>query len=108
MISQQICDALKANWPLAESMQCKTLIRIIDPNQSWACYIYAMDPQNEDTVMCISEKQSRIIRHVFTSEMSLNTIQNAYNQFGEYPIIDTEFRPQWTFHLFKKLQSRAT
>ncbi len=99
-ISDKIKDALKANWgDRAESMNCYAELKFIDEFSNWACYVFAMNPDNEDEIYCLLTRDF-LIQPV---RWSLQEIYEAYNYEGEHPQIDKEFRRIRVAELFKKL-----
>lgn len=99
MLNQQQKEKLKANWgDKADSMACKAEVRVYDPTSPWRCYIYAMNPEDENQV-CV------LVRgfEVETCEMDMRDLQSMFNVEGEGPIVDMEFRPRQVSQLFKLL-----
>lgn len=99
MISSQK-EALMENWgDKANAMECFAEVKYIDPNSCWSCYIYAMNPNDDNEIMCI------IDGHKFElCNWSLNDLKHTYNQEGEYLIIDPEYRKIRADVLYKKLK----
>jgi hypothetical protein len=100
MLSQALKDKLKANWSLAESMACKAEMRVYDPLSSWQCYIIAMDPNNDDHIMCIISVSEWVC--VLTPWL-ISEIGRSYNSEGERPSIDYDYRPKMASQVFKQL-----
>jgi hypothetical protein len=99
MINSKQKEKLKASWgEKASSLSCLAEVRIYDPLSPWECYIYAMNPENEDQICCL-------IKGFFveTCEWSLSELANRFNVEGEAPVIDKEYRPRRAAELFKKL-----
>lgn len=92
-------EKLKANWGSpASSMACLAEMRVYDPLSSWQCYIYAMNPDDEDQISCLIKG--------FTTEACewrLSELQSRFNAEGEPLQVDTEYRPRRVAELFKKL-----
>ncbi len=100
MISSEIKELLKLNWGAkAEAMNCYAEVKFMDDLSVWACYIFAMNPDNEDEICCLI-KTGFIIESV---RWSLQEIYKCYNSEGEPPKIDKEFRRMRVAELFKKL-----
>ena len=96
-IKQQ--EKLKANWgEKASSMACMAEVRVYDPLSPWECYIYAMNPDDEDEICCI-------IKGFFVEvcEWRLSELASHFNAHGEAPEVDKEYRPRRAAELFKKL-----
>ena len=99
MFSQKIKDALKKNWgEKADSMNCYAEVKFIDPLSHWACYIFAMNPKNEDEIVCILNSE-----RLDVCEWSMTELCVSYNSEGEHPVIDDEYRRTRACELFKKL-----
>ena len=97
MLNQEILDALKANWgEKANAMNCYTEVKFVDESGKWYCYVYALDPNDEDTIACILPNPRAI-------EWSLKELYATYDLNGEYVQEDQEFRRIRTAELFKKL-----
>ena len=99
-LSPEIKDRLKSNWgDRMHSMACYAEIKIIDPKERWGVYLLAMNPEDEDEVFFMGSSFP-----VLTPEIaSLRAITEAFNDEGEYPILDNEFRRVWAAELFKRL-----
>ncbi len=98
MLTNQTKKKLKANWLLAESMDCNAEARVYDPGSPWECYIFAMNPEEENEIWCIING--------FDVEITLyyiNSLFEMFNAKGESPIIDEEFRPRHAGQIYKKL-----
>ncbi len=91
---------LKNNWgDKANSMDCMVEVRVYDPLSSWECYIFAMNPDNEDEISCI-------IKGFFVEIVeawSVKEIMSRFNSEGESLQIDYEYRPRKAAELFKTL-----
>jgi len=99
MINGEIKRLLEDNWgEKAESMNCYTEVKFIDTESAWACYIYALNPADENTIACIIDG---ICLEV--CEWTLKELYFTYNNQGEHPVLDQEFRRMRTSELFKKL-----
>lgn len=93
---------LKDNWGAkAESLQCQAELRVYDPLSDWQCYIYAMNPDNENEIMCLISGGKNI--EPVTVDWTLYEMSLLYNSHGEGVEIDTEYRPRQTAELFKML-----
>jgi hypothetical protein len=79
-------------------MACMAEVRVYDPLSSWECYIYALNPQDEDEICCI-------IKGFFVevTTWKLSEIQQRFNSEGEHVVVDNEFRPRRAAELFKIL-----
>jgi hypothetical protein len=97
MLSHNQKEKLKANWGAkADSMACRVEVRVYDPLSNWECYIYAMNPENEDEICCLIKGFS-----VEVIVWSLSELASRFNQEREMPLIDNEFRPRMVAELFK-------
>lgn len=87
------------NWgDNANALNCYAEVKFIDERSTWACYVYALNPRDEDTIACIINGISLEV-----CQWSLQELHSTYNSYGENPIIDTEFRKIRASELFKKL-----
>lgn len=86
----------------ANSLSCDILVKYIDPLGDWACYIYALDPTDQDTIRCI------VVDHDDFEVIywSLEELYKTYNREGDFPIIDEEFRPWNAQKFLKRLEMR--
>ncbi len=99
MISQNLKNKLMANWgEKADSMACMAEVRIYDPLSPWECYIFAMNPEDEDEIACIFNGYS-----VEVCDWRLSEMATMFNELGENPLIDYEYRPRQAAALLKKL-----
>lgn len=102
MLSHNQKEKLKASWgEKASSMACMAEVRVFDPLSPWECYIYALDPEDEDTICCI-------IKGFFVEvcEWRLSEVASRFNANGEPVQVDTEYRPRRAAELFKILNQR--
>lgn len=102
MITDSQREKLKQSWgEKAEAMQCYAQVRVYDPSSLWECYIYALNPENDDECMCII----KVSRHVEPSiaRWYLTDISLLFNENGDGVSIDTEYRPMRAAELWKKL-----
>ena len=103
MITEIQKQKLKANWgDKASSMACKAEVRIYDPSSNWCCYVYAMNPQDEDEISCIIKGFE-----IEACEWKMCAIESMFNAQGERPVIDEEYRPRMACELFKLLSEGA-
>lgn len=101
MLSSRIKEALKKNWgEKADTLNCYAEVKLIDPLSSWCCYIFAMDDSDE-TVKCLLYSDA-IGVEIYTEYMY--NIQSMYNEYGDHPQIDTEFRRTRVTELLKRLR----
>jgi hypothetical protein len=98
MIPSDTKERLLANWLVADSMACYAECKIYDPLSRWACYILAINPLNEDEILCIFTGLG-----VTIETYSMSSIRHMYNTQGEPPQLDKEYRRMWASELFKKL-----
>ncbi len=102
MLSNQQKDKLKSSWgDKATSMSCMAEVRIYDPLSAWECYIYAMNPEDEDEISCIINGFT-----IEAIEWRLNELYERYNVEGEPVQLDQEYRPRRAAELFKILHER--
>jgi hypothetical protein len=107
MLTTNQIDKLTANWgDKADALNCKAEVRIYDTSTfpGWECYVYAMNPDDNNTVKCIVKpfRQSK----GSIEEWKISEIELLYNSLGEPPEIDKEFRPIDIQQLIKKIGMR--
>jgi hypothetical protein len=89
MLSRVVVASLKKNWgSKADALDCYAEVKFIDPLSSWCCYIFAMD-RNEEIVHCLAYSDTMGVE-IYTE--SMQNIQAMYNEEGEHPVPDKEFR----------------
>lgn len=101
MIPQKTRELLKLNWgEKADSLNCYAEVKYIDDlNGWWSCYIFAINPNDEDEMCClIDDGDLNIYTWTFTD------LYSSYNEHGEKVKLDTEFRRKNVAELYKKLK----
>lgn len=99
MISEKIKNILKHNWgERADAMDCYAEVKFTDNLSGWSCYIYAINPRDEDQIECILRGHSVEIGY-----WSLTEIYSTYNAWGDPPKIDNEYRRTKVDQLYKRL-----
>lgn len=89
------------NWgEKSSSMSCYAEVKFIDPLSDWQCYIYSLNPEDEDTIECLLYTQMMGVQIAF---WSLKELYLLHNEEGESPVIDTEYRKTRASELFKRL-----
>jgi hypothetical protein len=81
-------------------MACFAEVKFTDELSDWACYILAINPDNEDEIACIVKGFD-----VELCNWSLKELYNSYNEEGEAPCIDLEYRRVRASELFKRLSN---
>ena len=102
MLSYSQIERLKKSWgEKASSLSCKAEVRVYDPLSFWQCYIFALNPENEDEIECIIKTG----RNEFPSveKWTISEIKSLFNSEGEAVIVDQEYRPIMAAQIFKKL-----
>jgi hypothetical protein len=101
VLSLKVKEALKKNWgEKAKTLNCFVEVKLIDPLSSWACYIFAMD-ESEEVIDCV------IYTDAFGAEiytLCIIDVQQMYNEHGEHPVVDDEFRRTRVTELLKRLR----
>lgn len=98
-ISHKQKEKLKHNWgEKAEAMNCQAEVRFYDPLSAWECYVFALNPENEDEIACLVNGF-----YVEVCDWRLSELAKHYNTEGEHPMFDQEYRPRNVAQLFKKL-----
>ena len=102
MISQLHREKLLKNWgDKASSMACMAEVRVYDPLSLWECYIFALNPEDNDEIECIvkvGKNQPATVEKWF-----ITNIEGLFNSNGEGVEVDKEYRPRRAAELFKKL-----
>lgn len=102
MLNPHQKQKLMKSWgEKADSMACLAEVRVFDPLSSWECYIYAINPDDEDEISCIINGFELEV-----STWSMKSLEASFNEHGEHPIIDKEYRPRQAVDLFKILTER--
>lgn len=102
MLSRKQIDRLASNWgEPADSLACMAEVRVYDPLSRWECYIYAINPDDEDEVCCL-------INGFFVEvcEWRLSELSSCFNVAGYAPMVDMEYRPRRADELFKILMEK--
>jgi hypothetical protein len=99
MITHSQKEKLLANWgEKAEAMACRAEVKLHDPLSGYECYIYAMNPEDEDEVFCIINGIDLEI-----SLWRISDLATRFNSEGEGLCQDKEYRPRMAAELFKTL-----
>ena len=95
--------ALLRNWgPMAESLDCVAEIKVIDQREHWACYVFAMNPENEDEIACLFHDK---LGGIEIWDWSWHELCQLYDGEGEYPMLDPEYRRIRVTALLKRLKN---
>mgnify|MGYP001564356948 CR=1 FL=1 len=95
-------EILKNNWgALADSLACNAELRVYDPLSRWECFVFAINPEDEDEMACIINGFDVEVCHWRFSELWAR-----YNAHGEAPTIDREFRPRNAGEIYKTLKAK--
>jgi hypothetical protein len=106
MINSTQKQRLLNNWGArAESMACNAEVRVYDPLSSWQCYILALNPEDENTIMCIVSTNKWA--EPMLTDWTLYDLSQLYNSNGEGPDLDKEYRPRRAAELFKLLNNEV-
>jgi hypothetical protein len=102
MLSQILKEKLKSNWgDKANALDCYAEVKLIDPlSSSWACYIFAMN-EDEELIHCLLYSNA-IGPEIY--KQSISDIYAMYNEEGENPVIDTEYRRTRVTELIRRLR----
>jgi hypothetical protein len=107
MLNDKQKEKLKSSWgDKAEALDCLAEVRVYDPLSDWQCYIYAMNPDNENEILCLISLGKNLFP-VF-SEWTMHEISLLYNSHGENAEIDLEYRPRNINEIYKKLRESHT
>ena len=102
MREQRLIDRLKANWvDKADALDCYAEIKYYDPLSSWCCYVFAMDEYEETiSVLLYSNALGAEI-----TKMNVEDLSYMYNENGEPPVIDGEFRRKKVTEILKRYKN---
>ncbi len=104
MLNEALKDLLKSNWgEKADTLNCYAEVKLIDPLSSWACYIFAID-DTEQVAHCLIYSDCFGVE-IYTQP--LHDICTMYNEEGNNPIIDREYRRTRVTELLKRLRNDA-
>jgi hypothetical protein len=106
MINATQSERLKANWGYkADAMACMAEVRLYDPMSHWQCFIYAMNPEDDNEIQCILSVGNNTAPAI--ARWTLPEIIALYNSIGEGVQIDPEYRPRMASQIFKMLNDRT-
>ena len=101
ILNQRIKDKLKENWgERAIALEVYAEVKLFDPLSSWICYLFAMD-ENEQYV------QGLFYSNLCGYEIEImewNDLQNMFNEEGDNPQIDEEYRRMTVKEILKRLR----
>lgn len=104
MIPAKVYEKLKSNWgPRAESLNCFAEYKLCGKSGKWAWYLLAVDPEDDETVKCIMTRGG--VPDICTT--TLSNIELFYDEDGELPEGDREFRPMRADVLYSKLLGKV-
>ncbi len=104
MLSNKQKEKLIANWgEKADSLHCFAEVRVYDPLSSWECYIFALNPEDNDEVQCIVKVSKA--QEATVEKWYLTNIKCLFNEYGEGVDIDDEYRPRRADYLLNKLNN---
>ncbi len=102
VLSHNLKQKLKKNWgEKATALDCYAEVKFIDPLSSWACYIFAMD-ESEELIHCLLYSDLMGVE-IYTQ--CISDIHAMYNEEGENPMIDNEFRRTKVTELLRRLNN---
>lgn len=94
---------LHSNWgPRADALDCYAEIKYIDPLSNWACYIYAINPEDDEEMSCLVHNEDSGIN---ICDWSYTLMMRHFNKDGEFPIVDDEYRRMQVPALLKRLSN---
>lgn len=100
MITTKQQQKLISNWgERAISLDCNAEVRFYDPRSEWECYIYAMDPWDMDTILCLIRGFT-----ISIEEWKLSHLSSLINDLGDPPCIDENYMPKKVSRLLKQME----
>jgi hypothetical protein len=99
-LPEKIRNRLKSNWgDCMHAMECYAEVKLITPKARWGAYLLAMNPEDEDEIFVLWEQVNPLPPEIY----SFRDLHYLYDEEGEYPIIDEEYRPRKALNIFKRL-----
>ena len=100
-LSEKQKKALINNWgDRAESLACNAIVRLYDPLSKWECYLYAMNPQDENDVLVILRNGLGVC--VLNETWTMNELDALFNEHGEGIGVDESYRPRSIESILKR------
>ena len=87
----------------ADCMNCWAEVRYAYSSGEWACYIYALNPRDNDEIACIIDDGSGLD----VCDWSMRELLGGHNREGEFPVVDADYRRTYVPDLIKKLKERG-
>lgn len=102
MITPAQREKLLANWgEKAEAMACKAEVKLHDRLSEYECYIYALNPDDEDEILCIINGIDLEV-----TSWRISDLATRFNADGEGLSQDREYKPRMAAQLFKTLNEK--
>lgn len=102
-MTPDIKQRLLNNWgDKASAMACYAEVKLWDRRSGWAVYIMAMNPEEEDEVYGILHTD-----RIEVGAYTMKELGASYNTYGEYPVLDPDYRRRWASELFKQLNEET-
>ena len=101
MLSHQVKEKLKENWPGANDLACFVQCRLYDPASMLEFYVIAMNPEYEDSLAAIVHSENLELELV-----SLQQLTTAFEAQGQILAYDEHFRPVKAMKLWSDLQRK--
>jgi hypothetical protein len=91
------------NWGKenTDALEVNAEARIYDSRSTWQCFIYALDPYDMDTILCVIDGFN-----VELTTWKLGELNALFNDIGDSPINDTIYVPKKVKTLLKTLKER--
>lgn len=101
MLTQSQKHSLISQWDKANcvALDCLAYVRFYDPLSQWECYLYAMNPEDHNHVVCLINGFS-----ISLESWNLEEISERYNSMGDHAVIDYEFIPIKVKRLIDRLR----
>lgn len=100
-----LCNALeelKTAWNKADMLEVFALFRIDDPAGGLTFYVLAVDPDDEDQMMCIVDSPVSLE----VTAVNMKDVFALHDNEGNKARIDPGFRPINAYTLFNKLRKK--
>ncbi len=102
MLNTEQQTKLIANWgkDKTEYLDVNAEARIYDGHSAWQCFIFALDPYDMDTILCLVDGFN-----VELTTWSLSELSTLFNEMGDTPINDALYIPRKVTTLLKTLKA---
>ena len=102
MLNDKQKEKLKNQWgDKADALACFAQVRVYDSLSDWQCYIFAVNPENENEIQCLISGGKNL--EPIVTPWSMYELSLLYNSNGDGVLVDYDFRPREVAIILKKL-----